>query len=336
MAVVRLSDHHREHNGEPPMRREVANAAARPLPPPAAACPEVAIAVDGRPGRAFAEVRLGPARPQKGCAQVPFITVRGLQLAYEEYGAGPPVLLIPPAATPAGVWAMHQIPAIVAAGYRVIAADSRGTPPSSVPIAPFRLADLTDDAACLITELGLAPCLIVGASLGAMAGQELALSRPDLVRAAALLGTRCRTDFIRGRFARAYADQVRRGEPPSDLDAVMLVMQMFSSATLADDRRAADWLALFQVFSARGVGSAMQYEATLIPDRTEALHQVQRPCLVVGFSEDAVTPPALGREVASAIPGCRYVELEGCGHFGFLERPEPVNAALIDFFAAVH
>jgi pimeloyl-ACP methyl ester carboxylesterase len=302
------------------------------LPPPAAACPEVAIAVDGSRARAFA----GPVKPRKGCVQVPVITVRGLQLAYEEYGSGQPVLLIPPAATPAGVWAMHQIPAIVAAGYRVIAAESRGTPPSAAPSAPFRVADLTDDAACLITELQLAPCLIVGASLGAMAGQELALSRPDLVRAAALLGTRCRTDFIRGRFARAYADQVRKGEPPSDLDAVMLVMQMFSSATLADDRQAADWLTLFQLFSARGVGPAMQYQATLIPDRTEALREVRRPCLVVAFSEDAVTPPALCQEVASAIPGCRYVEIADCGHFGFLERPEPVNAALIDFFSAVH
>lgn len=271
----------------------------------------------------------------KGCGQVPAITVRGLQLAYEEFGSGQPVLMIPPAATPAGAWALFQVPAIVAAGYRVIVAGSRGTPPSTVPNAPFRLADLTADAASLISELGLGPCLIVGASLGAMAAQELALSRPDLVRAAALLGTRCRTDFIRGRFARAYAAQIRRGEPPSDLDAVMLVMQLFSSATMADDRQAADWLTLFQVFSARGIGPAMQYEATLIPDRTEALHQVKRPCLVVAFSEDAVTPPLLCQEVASAIPGCRYIEIAGCGHFGFLERPEPVNEALIEFFSAI-
>jgi pimeloyl-ACP methyl ester carboxylesterase len=266
---------------------------------------------------------------------VPIITVRGLRLAYEEYGSGEPVLLIPPAATPEGVWAVHQVPAIVEAGYRAIVAGSRGTPPSTVPSAPFRLADLAEDIVGLITELGLGPCLIVGASLGAMVGQELALSRPDLVRAAVLLGTRCRTDFIRGRFARAYADQVRRGEPPSDLEAVMLMMQLFSSSTLADDRLASDWLTLFQVFSARGVGPAMQYEATIIPDRTDALRQVDRPCLVVAFAEDLVTPPVLCQEVASAIPSCRYVEIAGCGHFGFLERPESVNSTLIDFFAAV-
>lgn len=265
---------------------------------------------------------------------MPVITLRRLQLAYEEYGSGQPVLLIPPAATPSGTWAIDLIPAIVAAGYRVIVTGSRGTPPSTVPSAPFRVAELAADVACLITELRLAPCLIVGASLGAMIGQELAITRPELVRAAALLGTRCRTDFIHGRFVRAYADQVRRGEPPSDLDVVMLVMQLFSSATLADDRKATDLLKLFQVFSARGIGPAMQYQATLIPDRTDALRRVDRPCLVVAFAEDMVTPPALCREVASAIPGCGYVEITGCGHFGFLERPEAVSAALIDFFAA--
>lgn len=264
------------------------------------------------------------------------MTVRGRQIAYEEHGSGRPVLLIPPAAAPAGAWAASLTSALMAAGYRLIVAGSRGMPPLPVPSAPFRVFDLADDAACLISELGLAPCLIAGVSLGAMVGQELALSRPDLVRAAVLLGTRCRTDFVRGRFARALAGQLRRGDPPSDLDAVLLVSQLFAAATLADDRQAADWLTLYQVFSPRGLGAAMQYEATLIPDRTQALRQVSRPCMVIAFAEDTVTPPALCREVASAIPGCRYAEFDDCGHFGFLERPEQVSTALIDFFAAVH
>ncbi|HEY2575437.1 MAG TPA: alpha/beta fold hydrolase [Streptosporangiaceae bacterium] len=263
---------------------------------------------------------------------MPVIEAAGLRLAYEEYGSGEPVLLIPPAATRGRVWAMHQIPAIVAAGYRAILMDSRGTPPSSVPCAPFRLADLAADAAGVITGLGLAPCRVIGASLGAMVGQELALARPDLVRGAALLGTRCRTDLLRGRFARAYAAALRRGDPASDLEAVMMVTQLFSAATLVDDRLAADWLALFQNFSVRGTGAAMQYEATIIADRTQALRQVSRPCLVMAFAGDTVTPPVLCREVAAAIPGCRYAEITGCGHLGFLERPEQVNDTLIDFF----
>jgi thioesterase CepJ len=264
---------------------------------------------------------------------VPVISAGKARLDFEEYGSGEPVLLLPPAGTSAGIWALHQVPAIVDAGYRAIVLDSRGT--ATTPSAPFRLADLAGDAACLIAELRIGPCLVVGASLGAMIGQELALIRPDLVRAAALLGTRCRTDLFRAKFTRAYADQVRRGSPPSEVEALMLLSQLFSAATLADDGQVADLLTLFRTFYARGVGPAMQYEATIIPDRSDALRQVGSPCLVIAFAEDTLTPPTLCREVAAAIPGCRYIEIADCGHFGFLERPERVNSTLIDFFSAV-
>jgi pimeloyl-ACP methyl ester carboxylesterase len=53
---------------------------------------------------------------------------------------------------------------------------------------------------------------------------------------------------------------------------------------------------------------------------------------VIGFADDLQLPPHLGREVADAIPHARYLELEGCGHYGYLERPEAVNEALLTFF----
>lgn len=53
--------------------------------------------------------------------------------------------------------------------------------------------------------------------------------------------------------------------------------------------------------------------------------------MVVAFADDMLTPPDLGREVAEAIDGCRYELVERCGHYGYLERPDAVNALLIDF-----
>jgi pimeloyl-ACP methyl ester carboxylesterase len=55
--------------------------------------------------------------------------------------------------------------------------------------------------------------------------------------------------------------------------------------------------------------------------------------LVIGFSDDLMVPPHLAREVADAIPGGRYLEVHDAGHLGFLERPDPVNAAILQFFA---
>jgi len=262
---------------------------------------------------------------------VPTAIVSDTQVNYEVHGTGEPVLLIPPAATRSTVWLGHQVPALLKAGFQAITFDSRGTPPSAAPLGPYRLADLVADTVDLITGLGIGPCRIVGASLGAMVAQELALARPDLVTAAALLGTRCRTDFFRSTAARVLADRVRDGEY-TDYDAVASLLQLFSQRTLADDGKAADWFVVFRSFPARGQGLAAQYEATLIEDRRAALAGVRRPFLVVAFAEDVLTPPVLCREVADAIPDCRYVEVPECGHFGFLERPDEVNAAILDFF----
>jgi pimeloyl-ACP methyl ester carboxylesterase len=57
------------------------------------------------------------------------------------------------------------------------------------------------------------------------------------------------------------------------------------------------------------------------------------PTLVVAFADDVMIPPPLSREVAAAIPGARYAEVPGAGHFGYLERPDEVNRLLLEFFA---
>ncbi|MEZ0075276.1 alpha/beta fold hydrolase [Planotetraspora sp. GP83] len=264
---------------------------------------------------------------------MPIARVGALSFSYEIHGTGRPVVLIPPAGTRAAIWSMHQVTALTAAGYQVVTFDARGTSPSSVPPGPYRLADLAADAAGLITELGLGPCAVAGASLGAMTAQELALARPDLVRAAVMLGTRCRTDFFRQSSARAAAARMREPSVGGDFETVAHMTQLFGSATLADDRAAADWFAVLRRFPMRGAGAAAQYEATVFPDRAPALAGITRPCLVVAFGEDVVTPPAMCREVAKAVPYCRYAEISGAGHFGFLEAPDEVNGVLLDFLA---
>jgi len=52
---------------------------------------------------------------------------------------------------------------------------------------------------------------------------------------------------------------------------------------------------------------------------------------VVGFADDRTLPPKLAREVAEAIPGAEYVQIERAGHFGYLEQPAEVNRVLVDF-----
>ena len=258
-------------------------------------------------------------------------------IGYTVYGAGPQVVLLAPAATRADIWQTHQVPALLALGRSVVAVETRGGAGSVAQPGPYPLLRLVADAAEVVEALDAGPLPVVGASLGAMVAQELALARPDLVDRIALLGTRLSTDAYRSASARVLADRMR-GAPPSraeaEFEAVALIGLLFSPRTLDDDAAVTDWLSLFTAFPLRGAGLAAQYETAAdygLDDRSAALADLRVPCLVVSFAEDRVTPPAQGRLVAAAVPGARLVEIPGCGHFGFLERPDLVNAALAGF-----
>jgi pimeloyl-ACP methyl ester carboxylesterase len=66
-------------------------------------------------------------------------------------------------------------------------------------------------------------------------------------------------------------------------------------------------------------------------DRRAALTRITAPCRVIAFADDAICPPHLAAETAEAIPDCDFVEIAGCGHLGYLERPDEVNTAIIEF-----
>jgi pimeloyl-ACP methyl ester carboxylesterase len=71
------------------------------------------------------------------------------------------------------------------------------------------------------------------------------------------------------------------------------------------------------------------------PDTTDVLASIDVPTLVVTGAEDALFAPEVGRELASAIPGARFLLVEEAGHLCSLERPEVVNEALLDFLAPI-
>src|SRR6202451_4431650 len=107
-----------------------------------------------------------------------YVSVNGIRLAYERTGTGKRVLLIMGQAAGGNVWSMHQVPALTEAGYEAITFDNRGMPPSEVPPGDYSLADLVADTEGLIEALDIAPCRVVGTSLGAMVAAELAVKRP--------------------------------------------------------------------------------------------------------------------------------------------------------------
>lgn len=268
---------------------------------------------------------------------MPQLRLPDVDLSYDTFGQGDPVVLVCGCGQPAVGWQLTIVPALVDAGYHVVTFDNRGVAPSSSPPAPYSVETMVADTVALIDHLGLGPVRIAGYSMGGWVAETLAARQPERVRAAVFIGscnpatawekaiTTVERDLSRldhdlpGRF---YATETLRYLPNSDLQ---------------DDAVVDTWLSLIgdqPVWP--NPGRLGQYEACLAwstdPERTRHWPDMSVPCLVLAFEHDIDSPPARAREGADSIPGARFIEILGASHLGpFTHGPE-VAAALVDFF----
>jgi pimeloyl-ACP methyl ester carboxylesterase len=263
---------------------------------------------------------------------MPYVSANGIRLAYERTGRGKRVLMIMGQAAGGNVWSMYQVPALKSAGYEVVTFDNRGVPPSEVPPGHYSVADLVADTAGLIEALDAGPWRVVGTSLGSFVAAELAASRPDLVTCCVLMAMRARADVARRAVSAGERALTSGGiKLPAAYEAWVAALQMFSPATLNDDAMISPWLDIYEMSAARRAAASGQDAIDLTSDRRGTLRAVPVPCRVIAFSDDLMCPPHLCAEVAEAIPDCDYVEIGSCGHLGYLERPDEVNSAIIEF-----
>jgi pimeloyl-ACP methyl ester carboxylesterase len=272
---------------------------------------------------------------------MPVVHTGGTTIAYEDRGEGEPVVLVMGTAASGRVWHLHQVPALVEAGYRVITFDNRGVAPASALGAEeagdprFTIDDLVEDTAGLIGGLGLGPCRVVGTSMGAQVVTELALKHPELVSQAVLMATRGRPDAMRRAWGVAERElRATSVKLPARYEAVQRAVWNLSPSTLNDDAAVTDWLDLFEMSPIMWTPELRaQLDLDIVDSRLDAYRAIRTPCLVLGFADDLRLPPYLAREVAEAIPGAVFREIAHCGHYGYLERPDEVNAAMVTFFA---
>jgi pimeloyl-ACP methyl ester carboxylesterase len=146
------------------------------------------------------------------------------------------------------------------------------------------------------------------------------------------MATRPRSDVVR--LAQNAAERAMHEsgiQLPAKYQAVDTVVKMLSPATLNDDAAVASWLEIFELAAESGGDGAGQAWVDTTADRRATLRAITAPCRVIAFTDDGITPPHLAAETADAIPDCDFVEIAGGGHLGYLERPDEVNAAIIEF-----
>jgi pimeloyl-ACP methyl ester carboxylesterase len=205
-------------------------------------------------------------------------------------------------------------------GFRVVRFDNRDAGCSThLPGLRYTLEDMAADAVGLLDALGVESAHVVGASLGGMIAQTMAIRHPRRLRSlASLMSTTGRRR--EGRTSIRVFRHLFTRRPRSREQVIERRVQVFSLIGSTgfeqdlDELRRVTALAFERDPHARE-GRRRQHRAVRTAyDRTAALRLITVPAVVIHGSEDLMCHPSGGRATADAIPGARLENIDGMGH----------------------
>ena len=281
------------------------------------------------------------------------IDTDGAMIGVVDEGEGPAVVLLHGFPELAYSW-RHVVPALVAAGYRVIVPDQRGYGVSSKPddVGSYRLDRLSSDVVRILDALDVERAAVVGHDWGSIVAFATAILHPDRVERVASLNVPYRgafwgfptTDFIRENLAERFS-----------------YVLMFQEPGVAEAGFAADpasWLQVFYLGGCRGRSFLDEGELSVYVDAFEAGGitgpvnwyrnidanaemyghlldaRIDQPFLMIAADDDPVLPLRLTEGLERWIPDLTRVVVDDCRHWTQQEQPEAVNVALLDWLGS--
>ncbi|MDQ2665323.1 MAG: alpha/beta hydrolase [Gemmatimonadota bacterium] len=255
----------------------------------------------------------------------------GMELAYDDVGAGPPVLFIHGWPHNRALWAAQSSGLQTYA--RCITPDLRGFGGSTV-MAPFTIDQYADDLAAFLSMLGVEQAVVCGVSMGGYVALSLLRRHSSLVRALVLTSTRATADSPEARAKRARLIAFVRDHGVEAL-AERQLKAMVGETTFTARPDVRDALRLMMAGApSDGVIGALQAMSERA-DSTDLLPGISLPTLVVSGSEDTFTRPDELRALADAIPNARFETIQNAGHVCCYESPAAFNHLVSEFLAAL-
>ncbi|SDI45073.1 esterase [Sinosporangium album] len=276
------------------------------------------------------------------------VEVNGIHLWCETFGdpADPAILLVMGLGARASVWPDELCRLLQESGRYVIRYDNRDTGQSGrvdFDAQPYTTIDLAQDAVGLLDGLGIGTADVVGASMGGMIAQEMALQHADRLRTLTLIMSSAEpidpeTSNFRGtprdpQLAAWDAEQI--SNPPTTreehIQAQLKLARLLSGRLAPFDEAATRAIIERQIESAASAGHAAKNHILAIfasRDRSGLVGSITVPTLVMHGTDDVMAPIAHGKALAAAIPGSEFIPIEGMGH-SFPPPAVPVMADAI-------
>ena len=256
------------------------------------------------------------------------VEVKGLRIAYERAGSGPPLVLLHGfVGDSRGTWS-HQLDGL-SDEFTVVAWDAPGAGFSSGVPDTFRLADYADCLAGFLAALALERPHIGGLSSGGAVALEFYRRRPQVP--ASLILASAYAGWAGSLTPEGVAQRLQFSLRVADLPVERLRDEMrpsmFSPAAAAEVVAGfLDSMATHQPAGFRAVVRAMAET-----DLRDVLSQIDVPTLVLAGDQDVRAPLEVAEALHAAIPRSELVVLAGTGHVCSVEAPEGFNSAVSTF-----
>jgi 3-oxoadipate enol-lactonase len=254
--------------------------------------------------------------------------VRGIELAYEDVGAGVPVVLLHGFPFNHTLW-REQIEALRET-HRVVAPDLRGHGETTATSEPATMEEMARDVAALLDELRIARPVLGGLSMGGYVALAFYRLFPRRVRALVLADTRAQADTEDAKRTREETAERALREGMHAIAEAMLPKLLTHTTHMKQPDRVERVREMILTTKPEGAAAALRGMAQR-RDQTSLLASILQPTLIIVGAEDQITPPTDAETMRREIRGSRLELIEGAGHVSNIEQPEEFNRALLKF-----
>jgi pimeloyl-ACP methyl ester carboxylesterase len=263
------------------------------------------------------------------------IQANGLNLYYEAFGnpTHSAVLLIMGLASQSLHWFPYFYEPIVQKGYYLIRFDNRDIglsdriDPATWATTPYTLEDMAKDTIGLLDALNIKTAHIIGASMGGMIAQRIAISHPTYVQTLTSMLSAAEANSLG--FDPSSLPESDPTQPPP-LELQLQFWKLLTGSRFPFDEKRYQELYQESFVIRQGYNPhCLTHHFTAIQDsgsRMSELSGIKAPTLVVHGTEDPLIPEAHAAVYAQQIPSATYLSLDGVGH----EMPEGISPTVLD------
>ena len=266
---------------------------------------------------------------------MPKVKVNDLEMYYEIHGDGTHLVMVNGFCENLDEWT-HLVPISesLSKHHKVVTCDNRGMGRSSRPEGPYSTKTMADDIAGLLDHLEIDEAHILGASMGGMIAQEVALNYPDKVESLVLVASTPGGKVYGFPGQREALEKLSwMYDPPPDLSEKELMDELFGIVFYPQYFKENKEAILSPSTEYPPVAATLekQFDACTSHDTYDLLSSIKARTLVIHGENDLLLYPEGGRTLAENIPDATLFMVREAGHAVLWETWDEIYPAIIKF-----